>query len=71
MQQDLQSKLAVKKLRAYLKRALRTVEHAYSENPLMSPCQANALELKTLKLWLNDGIEEIKRSGLDNWTKTV
>lgn len=67
----MQNKLAIKKLRAYIKRAQRAVDHAREENPLMAPCQANALELKVLKMWLNDGIEEIKRSGLDNWTKTV
>jgi hypothetical protein len=71
MQQDLQSKLAIKKLRAYLKRAQRTVEHAYPEDHLISPCQANALELKVLKMWINDGIAEIKTNGIESWLKSV
>ena len=71
MQQDLQSKLAAKKLRAYLKRAQRVVDHAREENPLLPPCSANALELKVLKMWINDAIEEIKKIGLEEWTKTA
>ena len=69
--QEMQSKLAIKKLRAYLKRAQRVVNHAREENPLLPPCSANALELKVLKMWINDAISEIKEIGVDGWTKTV
>ncbi|MBO5680379.1 MAG: hypothetical protein J6T08_01580 [Lentisphaeria bacterium] len=71
MQQDLQSKLAIKKLRTYLKRAQRVVDHAREENPLLPPCSANALELKVLKMWINDGIAEIKTNGIESWLKSV
>ena len=66
----MQNKLAIKKLRAYMARSKRAAESALTDSPC-SHCEAAAIELKTLKMWLNDGIEEIKRSGLDNWTKTV
>ena len=71
MSQDEQSKLAVKKLRAYLKRGQRAVGCAHETNPHMSPCQDTAWELKIIKMWLNDGINEIKTNGIDSWLKSI
>ena len=67
----MQSIAAAKKLRAYMRRARRAVKVAHEKHPNMSPCQDTALELHTLKHWLNNGIAEIEQSGLDNWTQTV
>lgn len=61
---------AAKKLRAYMQRAKRAVKVAHERNP-HTPIDDTALELKMLKYWLNNGIVEIKQSGLDNWTQTV
>lgn len=66
----MQSKLAAKKLRAYMQRAKRAVKVAHERTP-HTPIDDTALELHTLKHWLNNGIAEIEQSGLDNWTQTV
>lgn len=66
----MQSKLAAKKLRAYMQRAKRAVKVARESNPDI-PINDTAIELDMLKFWLNSGIKEIKRSGLDTWIKTV
>ena len=66
----MQSRLAAKKLRAYMRRARRAVKVAHEKHP-NTLIDDTALELHTLKHWLNNGIAEIEQSGLDNWTKTV
>lgn len=64
------SALAAKKLRAYQARAKRAVKVAHENHPDVL-IDDTALELEMLKKWLNNGIAEIKKIGLEEWTKTV